>query len=245
MQSTRAADLESIRHRLKEKGYGIISDWELKDLASKAREEYLDSMAKYETSPPRQGFHYSDLVHKPHRKLAIGSRNGDGEKYPQLLQTTYFSKDHSKYENLGKIFSYLISLRNRILGMDEGFGNDPEQDGFWNACRIHHYPAGGGFMFEHRDTLFPKLLEESGCPFLQVLVVLSTRGKDFHTGGGFVDDRDGNRIFYENENSLGNIVFFDGSIVHGVDDVDGDKVMNFSSQAGRVAGFVGSYKVLS
>jgi len=27
------------------------------------------------------------------------------------------------------------------MAVDPDYGNDRERDGFWNACRVHHYPA--------------------------------------------------------------------------------------------------------
>jgi hypothetical protein len=246
LQKVDAVDIEVIKRELTANGYGIISDGILKSYCKEAKDEYIRSMQACETSPPKKKFHYSDLKVKPHRKFAIGSTNGIGENYAQLLQTTYFSKTDPNYPNLGIVFSYLISLRNRILGINEDYGNSPERDGFWNACRIHHYPRGGGFMVGHRDTHFPKLLEKSGHPFLQIMVLLSKRGTDFNNGGGFIIDRHGNKKYYEkDESSFGEIVYFDGSIIHGVEDIDGDQILDFSKTSGRAAGFVGLYEVLS
>jgi len=240
----KVVDIEQIKNKLSKDGCGVIDDWEMKDLVEAAREEYYRSMQCCPIAPQKQQFHYSDLDNKPHRKLAIGSTNGIGDPYAQFLQTTYFSMNDPNYPNLGKVFAGLIKLRNRVLGIDEDFGNNPKRDGFWNACRIHHYPAGGGFMVGHRDTHFPALLEGSGHPFLQILVLFTSRGKEFTRGGGFVVTRDGNKTYYEDETSLGKVAYFDGSIIHGVDDVDNDKIVDFNSRQGRLAGFVGLYKVL-
>ncbi len=242
--TAKQVDIEQIKINLRQDGCGVIGDWQMQSLAKLAREEYFHSMQECSLAPQKQQFHYSDLEKKPHRKLAIGSTNGIGDPYAQFLQTTYFSMNDPKYPNLGKIFAELIKLRNEIVGIDLDFGNNPKRDGFWNACRIHHYPSGGGFMIGHRDTHFPSLLAESGFPFLQILVMLCNRGEDFNKGGGFVVNRSGEKILYEDQNSLGKIAYFDGSIVHGVDDVDNDKVVDFQSRSGRLAAFVGLYKVL-
>ncbi len=242
--NTKEVDIATVNSKLETDGCGVIDDWEMKPLALLAREEYYQSMQECQLAPQKQQFHYSDLEKKPHRKLAIGSTNGIGDPYAQFLQTTYFSMNDPKYPNLGKVFAGLIKLRNEILGISSDFGNNPKRDGFWNACRIHHYPSGGGFMIGHRDTHFPSLLEKSGHPFLQILVLLTSRGQEFTRGGGFVVNRKGEKVLYEDETSVGKVAYFDGSIVHGVDDVDNDKVVDFQSKAGRIAGFVGLYKVL-
>lgn len=230
---------------MSEKGYCIISDWDFKSKTLAAREEFIRSMAACEISLPKKKFHFSDLRSKPHRKLTVCSVNGLGETYPQVLQTTYFSIADPAYPNLGAVFNSLITIRNKVLGVRDDFGNDPANDKFWNACRLHHYPRGGSFMVGHKDTHFPSLLEEAGHPFLQALVILSTRSKDFHTGGGFVVDREGNKILYETEDNFGSIVCFDGSITHGVEDVDSDQILDFQQTSGRLAGFANLYKVLN
>ena len=235
-------NLKNVNKSLNDKGVCIIKEEGFRSIASKAQEEYIASMKANTLIPQKQQFHYTDLFKKPHRKLAIGSTNGLGHPIGQFLQTTYFSKDDVQYPNLGAMFSYLIKLRNNILGVDEDFGNDPERDRFWNACRIHHYPVGGGFMTEHVDSYFPDLLAKSGHPFLQVICCLSQRGEGFKTGGGYVINREGEKVSFEDNSSKGNIVCFDGSILHGVEDVDNDEIVDFNSSLGRIASFVGLYK---
>jgi len=244
LDKDKTINLDAIRNSLSREGLCILQNTEVRSFIDLAQGEYYKSMNSCEIKPPRQKVNYSNLENKPHRKLAIGCVNGVGEQGAQFLQTTYFSKEDPTYPNLGIIFSYLILLRNRILGIDEDFGNNPDNDGYWNACRIHHYPSGGGFMVGHSDTHPPTLLKTSDHPFLQVLVVLSQRSRDFHIGGGYIINRRGKKIYYENETSLGSIVCFDGSCVHGVDDIDNDKIVDFQAQSGRIAGFISLYKVL-
>ncbi len=50
-------------------------------------------------------------------------------------------------------------------------------------------------MVAHRDTYFPKALESAGHPFLQVMMLLSTKGVDFHTGGGYIVNRSDQKSF--------------------------------------------------
>jgi hypothetical protein len=237
-------DTRIVREKLSMLGYCLLSDAETKDIATHARAEYLASMKLCEINAPRTKMNPLDLSERPWRKLAIGSSNGLGEPYAQLLQTTYFGEFSSQYPHLRNLFSKMTKMRNEALGIIDDFGSVPSRDGFWNACRIHHYPRGGGFMMAHRDTHFPKVLETAGHPFLQLMVILSERGRDFHGGGGFIMDRNGEKIYFESLESFGDAVFFDGDIVHGVEDVDGDQVIDFASPSGRIAAFVNLYQVL-
>lgn len=238
-------NVEQITAQLVSDGYCLVSIPEFKDVARAARTEYLASMKSCAPNAPKSRMEPRILIERPWRKLAIGSTNGVGEAYAQLLQTTYFDEQYSKTPALRDLFSSMIKLRNEISGICPDFGSVPTRDGFWNACRIHHYPRGGGFMAAHRDTHFPKALESAGHPFLQIMAILSVRGEDFFQGGGYIIDRHNQKIMFEDESSFGSLVLFDGGIIHGVEDVDGDQVMDFMLESGRIAAFVNLYKVLT
>jgi hypothetical protein len=136
----------------------------------------------------------------------------------------------------------MIELRNSLTTMNLNYGNDLNNDAFWNACRIHHYPQGGGHMAAHRDTLFPHLLKNFKVPFIQIMVTMTARGTDFNNGGGYVVDSKGNTILFETDNNAGSLVLFDGSTIHGVQDIDLSELLDFSSSKGRIALFVNLYK---
>ena len=235
-------DLIALQNEVLENGYSIYTDSNLTALGHSARIEYLSSFGKLEIHSPREKFHYSSLDREPWRKLAISSANGVGEPYAQFLQTTYFSKLDPQYPALAIVFKFLISFRNQMLGLEDDFGSNPKEDGFWNACRVHHYPKGGGFMVEHKDTHFPKVLDSNELPFLQVMMILSTKGIDFSEGGNYIRDRNGKQIYPEDLYGIGSIVMFDGGIAHGVQDVDPDGIVDFSEPSGRFAAFVNLYE---
>lgn len=239
-------DLETIQSDLKNKGVYILEDRHLSSLVIEARNEYIHAFDQLPMHAPAEKFTVMDLQDKPWRKLAIGASNGLGESYAQFLQTTYFYEKSTQYPYLVELFSKMIFLRNTLLNLPIDFGSDPERDSFWNACRVHHYPSGGGFMMAHKDTHFPKALALSNFPFLQIMIPLSQRGKDFNTGGGFFIEKNANqKNFFETPSSLGQVILFDGSIIHGVDDVDGDKVVDFQTKSGRFAAFVNVYQFYS
>lgn len=235
-------DLKSLQNEVLDKGYAIYTDASLAALGNSARTEYLSNFYKLKIHSPREKFHYTSLDSQPWRKFAISSANGVGEPYAQFLQTTYFSEKDSRYPALREAFKYLISFRNKMLDLSEDFGSNPKKDSFWNACRVHHYPKGGGFMVEHQDTHFPKILHSSELPFLQVMMILSKKGTDFSEGGNYIRNRNQDQIYPEDLAGIGSIVMFDGGIVHGVQDVDPDGILDFSQPSGRFAAFVNLYE---
>jgi hypothetical protein len=240
-------DIENIDRELERHGYYFLRTSELSRLAMDARSDYLRFFAQSKINPTRKSFDFRMLASQPWRKLAIGSRIGLGDPYAQNLQSSYFSASDSAFPSLGRLFKIMLSVRDRLMRITKpNFGDDADTDRFWNACRIHHYPRGGGFMARHRDTHFPHLIKEQlDKPFYQVAVMLSRKGEDFVSGGGFVEDRQGNKIDLEEAAGFGTMVIFDGRTPHGVDDVDLDQVIDFASPSGRLAAFVNLYAVLS
>jgi hypothetical protein len=162
-----------------------------------------------------------------------------GEAYAQLLQTTYFHEQAPGYPGLRSLFAMVIALRNQLMRVATDFGSDAARDGYWNACRVHHYPRGGGFMMNHCDTYFPIKLGD--LPFYQVMAPLSVKGRDFSEGGGTLVTRQGERVNTDEIAGFGAIIVFDGRIQHGVDDVDPPAIMNFDREDGRLAAFANLY----
>jgi hypothetical protein len=222
----------------------VIKDADILAVAPAARAEYEQCLQSSPVHAPREEFHYSTLHSRPWRKLAIGSRNGLGNPYAQNLQSIYFAANDKNYPALGSLFKTMIAIRNRLMRQNVSFGGNPESDRFWDACRVHHYPRGGGFMAVHRDTHFPGIIDaQIGKPFYQVSVLLSHKNVDFFSGGGFVLNSREEKVDLETQGGFGSLVIFDGRTYHGVDDVDLDQVIDFSRSDGRLAAFVSLYSV--
>lgn len=240
-----AIDPALVDDELNRTGYIVIKEAKLAASAAAARAEYDRCLQKSKLHAPREKFHHSMLHTEPWRKLAIGSTNGLGNPYAQNLQSIYFTATDENYPALGALFKFMIAVRNKLMRVDGSFGANPERDGFWDACRVHHYPRGGGFMVAHKDTHFPAVISSQiGKPFYQVSVLLSRKNVDFSTGGGFVIDNKNNKIDLETEGGFGSLVLFDGRTYHGVEDVDLDQVIDFSRPDGRLAAFVNLYSVM-
>src|SRR5262245_44069651 len=233
-------DIELDRH-----GYFVINDADIAPTCLAARTEYELCLQTTQIHAPREKFNYSSLSNGPWRKLAIGSSNGIGDPYAQNLQTIYFDANDKNYPALGSLFKLMIAVRNRLMRINPSFGDNPERDRFWNACRIHHYPRGGGFMAMHKDTRFTRIIDaQIGKPFYQVSILLSRKNADFYNGGGFVVNNRNEKIDLETQGGFGSLVLFDGRTYHGVEDVDLDQIIDFSRSDGRLAAFVNLYSVI-
>jgi hypothetical protein len=232
-------DAERIGREVAATGLAIVRPGQgFQELCAAAKHDYVQAFRATPVQPPKRGFTPAELVHGPWRKYTIGSKNGVGEAYAQLLQTTYFGPG-PRYPSLSALFGVIIAVRNRLMQVAADFGTNPAGDGFWNACRVHHYPRGGGFMMMHRDTYFPVQLGD--LPFFQVMAPLSTKGEDFSHGGGVLVTRQAERLNTDDVAGTGCIVVFDGKIEHGVEDVDPQEIMNFDDVQGRLAAFANLY----
>ena len=240
MLSSLAIDSQQVEREVEAAGLSIVRPTaDSRDLCEAARADYLRAFKAAAVQPPRKAFRPSDLSRGPWRKLAIGSKNGVGEGYAQVLQTMYFDPTRPHHPALNRLFAVMIGLRNQLMHVAGDFGSDAARDGYWNACRVHHYPRGGGFMTPHCNTYFPVKLGD--LPFYQVMAPLSVKGRDFSEGGGIIVTRQGQRLNTDELAGLGALVVFDGRVQHGVDDVDPHAVLNFDDETGRLAAFANLY----
>ena len=227
-------------------GFCVIPNFISKISAIDIRNQYFKILKTSILHSQSEKFNFEDLEKLPWRKTAVGSSNGLGSKISQVLQTTYIGETFFKKEsNIFNIIKKIVALRNNLTNMDPEFGCTPKQDRYWNAIRFHHYPSGGGHMAQHYDSHFPKILARSNISFIQLSISLSNKGEHFEEGGGFIINKLGKKIYLENQNSLGSLIIFDGSMEHGVDDVDKGLVLDWSSQSGRISLFSNLYEVLN
>ena len=235
----------SLDEKIINSGYAVISDSCIKNLANSARSEYYKNFTTFNLKPQTEKFDHLDVQKKPVRKLAIGSSNGIGNPIAQFLQSTYFGSNSKDLKALSSLARVMIRLRNYMSDMKFDFGENPNMDKFWNASRIHHYPSGGGFMSRHHDSYFPKVMNDKKIPFLQLILLLSKKGEDFSSGGGYIIPR-GERselINLEDKYNFGDIIVFDGTIEHGVETIDSHLIPDYNSINGRLSFLVGLYEV--
>jgi hypothetical protein len=240
--------IDDIKYEIRSYGYSFFEHPELEALIRLARNDYFETYLQIAPHAPTHKFGYSDLEEKKYwKKFAIGSSNGTGAPYAQFLVTTYVT-DRGDLNHLQLLFNLLFRLRNLMIGLPRDFGANPKSDMYWNASRVHTYPAGGGFMLGHTDTHFLKqidrkrteyelLINDSEFHVTHVSCPLSLRGQDFEQGGFWIKDRrTGEKLFLEKfGDQLNKLLIFDGYCEHGIDSVDPDKLLDLSTVFGRTA----------
>lgn len=186
-----------------------------------------------------------DDVKTNFQKFSVGSIHSanHSHNYSRLLRTFYNPLWAEDIYSMHSIFRQMIKLRNRLLNKPDNFATTKIDEGFWTAARIHQYPIGGGFMSQHRDKTLSNYLGEINLNYYQLLLIMSKKGIDFEQGGGFIHYGE-QRVIFEDEFDLGDIVIYDSQTVHGVQDIDPHKNLDLDNFSGRVAAFVSLYKSL-
>ena len=179
------------------------------------------------------------------QKLLVGGVAKKYNNFPRFFRTIYNPLWAEDKFGLKKCFKQTARLRNLLLNKPLGFALEKiEDDGLWTASRIHQYPTGGGFFTEHRDTTIMDIAREKKIGFYQLILVLSVKGVDFETGGAFIESH-GERVSLEDYLELGDIAIYDGTTIHGVEEIDSYKNLVLNAISGRTVGFVSLYKDMS
>ena len=177
------------------------------------------------------------------QKLTLGGAALRYNNYARFFRTFYNPIWSNDLYLMRSIFKKMIKLRNKIYGINSNFAlSKIEDNGLWSATRIHQYPSGGGFFSVHRDTTLLDIAKEKKSNFFQIILNLTQKGKEFKTGGAFVDK--GNyRFMVEDQCELGDVLVYDGRTLHGVEEIDPDRVVDMNSLNGRLVAMVSLYTV--
>ncbi len=129
--------------------------------------------------------------------------------------------------NFFEVFKKVYQVRNLISGNQKNkfLGIEPE-DNCIARIAFQFYPKGIGGMHKHSDPIDHHQLT---APILQ----MSKKGVDFKNGGVFVETKDGKKILLEDFADVGDVVYFNAMLPHGVDTIDPECKPNWLSFEGR------------
>ena len=145
------------------------------------------------------------------------------QKNDQSKNGGYKAVDNSYYffpwdKKSSKIFSKIIPIWSRIKilsgsSKDQYFYNQPK-DGIIDRVHIIQYIKGGGMISPHSDPFeYSKI--QIGC-------ILSTRGKDYKSGGFTVYNKKKNEVLLDKKIKKGSLICFFPSMYHSVKKIDSD-----------------------
>jgi len=230
-------DSERVRLQTRRVGFtilrGLIDPAEVNRSCRRLRDHF-----DQELDQPPTG-HAASAVRRNFQKLTVGGESGEtGRDDARFFRTFYNPIWDEDTWGLRSSFVTLARTRNRIAGLPEDYAVDRiESDGLWTAARVHQYPRGGGFFRRHTDHLTSGIASSHEVRYVQVLLVMSQKGRDFYEGGAFVEIR-GERVVIDDVTQPGDVVVYDGRTVHGVEDIDPSTHLDLTTINGRLAAFV-------
>jgi hypothetical protein len=141
-------------------------------------------------------------------------------------QFVFFPWNQDPFD-LFSVCAPVYHLKNRLSGIaaDKFLGIKP-QDGCTSRLAFQVYPRGGGFLARHAD---PVDYHQLTVPILQI----TRKGVDFQAGGLFVQMADGRDLVIDEVAEPGDVVYFNASCPHGVQPIDPDEPMRWTTFAGR------------
>jgi hypothetical protein len=173
-------------------------------------------------------------------KWSIGGHSATQNGIARFMLMLYNPLFKSDIFGLHAEFNGIIAVRDLLAGRQLLTDRVLAPTRF-NGCRIQIYPAGGGFMGQHTDKRGVENLNSDEA-FIQVSLLLSERGTDFAHGGGFVT-RKSERIISEEDSLTGDMIVYDGSTSHGVQDVDPTVSFDANNLRGRAIALATIYTV--
>ncbi len=151
-------------------------------------------------------------------KWSIGSDSPSQPGLPRMMLIAYNSLAAEDVLGLRDTFSRLVEVRDALAGR-EALTDERLAPDRWNACRVQIYPAGGGFMGAHVDSRAASNMPPGERVYVQLVLLLTERGRDYTAGGAFVRVKD--RLHdTERDTQTGDVLVYDGATLHGVADVD-------------------------
>jgi hypothetical protein len=141
-------------------------------------------------------------------------------------QFAFFPWNQDVFGLFGR-FAEVYHLKNLLSDLPrETFLGTKPQDGCTARLSFQFYPSGKGALNKHSD---PVDYHQLTVPILQ----MSTKGKDFSTGGAYVEDGAGGRVCLDDVTECGDVVYFKASLLHGVEPIDPGHPVDWLSFRGR------------
>lgn len=134
-------------------------------------------------------------------------------------------------------FEKLIYIRD-VLAKREVMTDDKLPAPKFNGTRIQIYPKGGGFLGGHIDQRAIESIADMDSSFIQLVMLVTEKGTDYKRGGAYVINSKKEYIDVEAHSQSGDVVIYDGNTMHGVEDIDPDKVFDQNNLAGRAVALV-------
>ena len=187
-----------------------------------------------------------NLIKSNYQRFMFGMTGGLNKTTPRYHRVFYNPLWSRDIYDGRKILLILNKIRNYFYNLEDDYGEarikQPTRHGLFVAARFQHYPIGGGFLAPHIDDGAIRASKELKLNLhYNLLLVMSQKGKDYKTGGGFVVSK--NKIINIDDYTLiGDVVIYSAKTKHGVLDIDSDCFPDLNSNKGRYVALTTLFK---
>ena len=177
-----------------------------------------------------------------YQRLMLGEWGETATAHAFFMRAFYNPMWNEDLWQMRETFRAMTIVRNLLYDVREDYCLDGPEDAFYTLSRIHHYPAGGGFLKSHIDSVASQTADGAGLNgFIQILLAMSCKGTDFQQGGGYFVQA-GRRVYYEDFTVPGDLLVYNGRTMHGVGAVDPQAPTDLTSIEGRFSAMVTLYR---
>ena len=215
-------NIKEIKVKISSDGYFILHNL--------IPEKTINILKTYWTKEFQKQIKYKPTTNSVRGNLHLGESDfdsySDNKEWNIYRSFSFFwNKSNSKEHKITKEISLEINyIRNLIEEKDNLRGITYDETGYGIYLSVSHYPPVNGFLKSHSD----------GHPvkdfLLQYMVNINHKNIDYSEGGLYII-KDGKFIDIDSMLKPGSVLFFDGSIEHGVKPVKSD------NEVGRMAFF--------
>ena len=129
-------------------------------------------------------------------------------------------------EETKKLVYDLGDFVNKYLIKNKNITNQINEEKLGLYCSVSFYPINRGYLYYHADKI-------SELKLYHHIIPLTFRSKHYESGGLFIYDKKNNKIDIEELVDEGDVLFYDGSLKHGVETIKGSE----EADIGRIQTF--------
>jgi hypothetical protein len=232
-----AQQIDELKEKLFADGHLLLRGLFTKEELNEVRKEFQTVYSRLEARGTTK-VAANEIVDNDLLKYSVGQFSG-AQTMARLFLILY-----RKEENLSTIERIVFDKLIKIYEIIQGKAFSKEQleasDSFFTK-RYQFYPSGGGFIGTHADTFNIETTKRLGGEFIQFVLPITQKGIDYSEGGGYTMSN-GELVSNEEDSELGDLIVYDGSIEHGVADIEPSKPLDMNPSSGRIVMLTTLYK---
>lgn len=201
-----AFNLDEVKQRIQTEGYAIVHELIPPATLEAVRDFWLRRFKEIEHAKADR-VTWSPYLGQPN---TVGFTD---DKFQCMFRSCDFLWNPPYDQPAREVGLRINALRNLIVGFDVFRGTTFSSDRYGVFITTSYYPPHKGWLGAHSDGV------ASNIPLVHHIVPLTIKGRDYAEGGLTLVDRQGKAVDADGQMRLGSVLFYDGSLKHGVEKI--------------------------